>query len=124
MIQCGRSRLPAETALLDSRKLDVQIPKNPVIVPEHSAGLEPVRQPLRPLAIGGPHRCAQTIRCVVRSRDGFFFIIKRNDRNQWSKLFASDNLVTFSGPKNNRREHKKTLVPSLGIKLSSFCQDS
>src|SRR5262245_59709002 len=108
MIQCGRSRLPTETALLDARKLDVQISKNPVVVPENSTGLKPVCESLRPIGIGGPDRCAQTIWCVVRSRNGFFFIRERKDRNQWSKLFASHDLVTFLGPKNDRRQHKKT----------------
>src|SRR5262245_10092497 len=57
VIQCSGSGFAAEAALFNTRKFNVQIAEDAVIVPKHSARFEPVGEFFRTLAVRRPDRC-------------------------------------------------------------------
>jgi hypothetical protein len=96
----------------------MKIFKNTVVVPKDGACFDLICQLLRASTPGRPDRGAETVRRIVRAREGIVFALEWHDRNDRAELLASNDRITFGGSENNRWQHEETLLPRLGIKLS------
>src|SRR5437762_2774265 len=97
---CG-SRFPAGSALLDSGKLDVQISKDAVIVPEHRSRLDSICDSLCSCRIARPDGGAQAIWRVVGSSDRVLIVFDAHDWHNRTELFATDDFGFVIGSNHN-----------------------
>src|SRR5207253_1725672 len=120
MVERSRSRVTAEPALLDSGKLDVQIPEYAMIVEKYGARFDSIGHRFGPLTILRPHRGAKPIWRVVCALDRIILTGERHDRNHRSELLAHDNIIVVICAEHDRRQQEKSCVPARSRKLSSF----
>src|SRR5262245_48858387 len=98
----------------------MQVAENAVVIVEDRARFKPIGNVFCSVAIGSPHRGAQSKFTLIRASDRILFVRELENWNNGPELFAADNLVFLPRSENQRGQQEMAVRPFSWIELPAF----